>query len=267
MIDVSVIIPTINRPDLLRRALLSVVQQRGGILIESIVADDGDPSQAGRVREVTEQGKGVYLSTGGYRGGGYARNLGIEQAKGNLIAFLDDDDAWAEDKILRQSALMVDQSVAMSYTGMFITDRKGRRRYSFRKPRFEDHYRSIVRNNFIGTTSTVMVRRSALREIGGFDPDLTALQDYDLYIRLLRRFRTGWIDAPLTIYYDDDATGDKVSGSRERFLAARRLLSEKYRGDEQFALLRKSLRSIVLLKCLRSRRFLIDTLRAFIQGH
>jgi glycosyltransferase involved in cell wall biosynthesis len=261
MMDVSVIIPTRNRTQFLQRALASVRKQQYPGSFECIVIDDGDAAFSGQVRALVDQSGGIYLSTGGNRGGGSARNLGIERAQGELVAFLDDDDTWEETKLARQTGRMADASIAMSYTGMYIIGRNGRRRYSFRKPRFDDQYREIMRHNFIGTTSTVMVRRSALHEIGGFDPLLPALQDYDLYIRLLRRFRTGWVDAPLTSYYAD-AASDKISASRERFYAATKLMSGKYRDDPRFPSLRKSFRSITLLKCVRSRRFLVDSILA-----
>ncbi len=263
--NVSVVIPTRNRQQWLGRALSSIANQKCKSPLEIIVVDDGDPLQNKLVRDLAERYNAIYLSSGGKKGGGYARNIGVEHAKGEFIAFCDDDDEWTEEKLAKQCILMTDSSIAMSYTGMFISKRNGRRRYSFRKPKFEDQYRSILQSNFIGTISTVVVRRSAFVEIGGFDARLPALQDYDLYIRLLRRFRTGWIEEPLTIYYEDNTEGDKVSGSRERFVIARRLFSEKYGGDDQFGLLRKSLQWIVLLKCFRSRRFLKDTIRAILR--
>jgi hypothetical protein len=191
--------------------------------------------------------------------------MGIDATDGRYVAFLDDDDAWVDGKLSRQCEIMKDQTVGLCYTGMWIVTSGGRRRYSFRKPHWDDHFRSIMRRNFIGTTSTVMVRRSALESSGGFDPALPQLQDYDLYIRLLRRFRCGWTTEACTLYYDRDS-GDKVSADRDRFFATVRLMKEKYRDDPQYALLRASFSSILLLKCVRSRRFLLATLRSLFTG-
>lgn len=265
MTDISIIIPTRNRPVELRRALESVRMQKGTLSLECIVVDDGDENRAGEVRKLAGTYEARCFSTGGGRGGGYARNIGIDESDGCCVAFLDDDDAWMEDKLSRQYEAMRDGTIGMSYTGMWIVGPGGGRRYSFRKPGSDDHYRAIMRKNFIGTTSTVMVRKSALETVGGFDPALPQLQDYDLYLRLLKRFRCGWLPEPLTLYYDRD-TGDKVSADRERFLAAVRLLAEKYRKDEYFPLLRAGFRSILLLKCIRSRRFLFATLRSLFPG-
>lgn len=263
MVDVSIIIPTRNRPHLLRRALVSVVAQSGNPSFECIVIDDGDPLQAQRVKSVLQEFYCIGLSTGGGRGGSYARNLGIDQAKGDLVAFLDDDDTWEPTKLLRQVSLMRDRSFGLSYTAITVVSPNGHERCSFRTPRYSDQYRSIMSGNFIGTTSTVMVRRDALLGVGRFDETLPALQDYDLYIRLLSRYRTGWINEPLTRYHDE-ISHDKVSASRERFIAARNILSIKYSNDPAVPRLRKSLRFIELLKCIRSRRFLMETVRFWL---
>jgi GT2 family glycosyltransferase len=266
MLDVSVIIPTRNRPDTLLRALSSVTSQTAALTCECIVVDDGDEAHSAPVRAAAETGNAVYLSTGGNRGGSYARNLGIDKAQGTLVAFLDDDDVWDREKLAVQSVHMADSSIAMSYTGAAVVNRKGQCRYTFRIPEDVDQYRAIMRKNFVGSTSTVMVRRNALLEIGGFDVALPALQDYDLSIRLLRRYRTGWLPQALTVYHDDDTARDKVSGSRARFIEARKYLTRKYREDQYATMLRTSLRRIELMKCVRSRRFLFDTFRTLLRG-
>jgi len=197
-------------------------------------------------------------------GGGAARICGIERAAGAMIAFLDDDDTWEEGKLQRQLEQLHDSSIVMSYTGINIVTENGRRRYSFRKPRYDDQYRSMLKGNFIGTTSSIMVRRKVVQEIGGFDASLPALQDYDLYLRVLKRFRTGWIDEPLTVYYAH-ATDNKVSTSRDRFLGAVAILSRKYRDCPERYILHKTFRTIALLKCVRSRRFLFDYMKSLFK--
>jgi glycosyltransferase involved in cell wall biosynthesis len=266
MPDITIIIPTRNRPDLLVGALSSVVRQTGPLTRECIVVDDGDPARSAGIREAVGNENARYLATGGNRGGSFARNLGIEKARGALVAFLDDDDVWEPEKLAAQSAFMADRSIAMSYTGATVVSGKGGRRYTFREPREKDQYRAIMRKNFVGSTSTVMVRREALQEIGGFDTALPALQDYDLCIRLLRQYRTGWLPQALTIYHDDDTAGDKVSGSRRRFIEARGYLIRKYRDDPYATMLQNTLQRIEILKCIRSRRFLFATLREIMRG-
>ena len=178
MTDISVVIPTHNRLRFLKRAVESVLQQKEIAGIELIVVDDGTSEQMDTIRKFVEEQGGCYLFTGGEKGGGVARNLGIERANGDLIAFLDDDDAWDAMKLARQLPQFSDTSVGLCYTGISIIGTNGRHRYSFRKPRYNDHYRSILKGNFIGTTSSLVVRRTVLETTGGFDPVLPQLQDY-----------------------------------------------------------------------------------------
>ncbi len=264
MADVSVVIPTRNRVHLLTRSLSSVAGQRPSAPTECIVVDDGDPSASYRIREEAERFGAIYLSTGGGRGGGFARNLGISNCREDIVAFLDDDDEWEPSKIALQLPCMENPSTGMSYTAITIVSGNGRRRRSFREPSCCDQYRAIMRENFIGTTSSVIARRSVLDEIGGFDTSLPALQDYDLYIRVLKRYRTGWTREALTRYYAAEIDC-KISSSRSGFRTARGLLLEKYRSEPAFRDLRRSFRRIALLKCIRSRRFLLDTVRALLK--
>jgi glycosyltransferase involved in cell wall biosynthesis len=266
MVDVSVVLPTCNRPLLLKRALQSVFTQKTDDVVECIVIDDGNALQSPVIRAIVEETGARYMVTDGGQGGGggKARNTGIRVARGTYVAFLDDDDAWEQDKLARQIRLMKDRSLRISYTGLYIISNRNRRRYSFRSPPDADYYRAIMRRNFIGTTSSVIVSKEALTETGGFDTTLPALQDYDLYIRLLQKKSLEWISDPLTRYYNDE-TVDKISGSRERFHMAVRLLSEKYGGEQYFRLLKRSFFEITILKCVRSRRFLLETICSIVK--
>jgi glycosyltransferase involved in cell wall biosynthesis len=261
MPDVSVIIPTKNRPMLLERAVASVVQQKSTFTHECIIIDDGNTDNAALVMAVAERAGARYFTTaenGERGGGGAARNLGSAHAKGRYIAFLDDDDEWLPGKLEFQLKFMVQTGYSMSYTGITIVDTRGRRRYSFRLPPYENQYRSI------GTTSTLIVSKDSLSACGGFDPSLPALQDYDLYIRLLEHYRTGWLTEPLTTYYTEQ-TSQNTSAGRDRFYAARTCLSKKYANDRYFYLMKRYFLEIFLLKCFRSPQFLSETLRSLVK--
>ena len=258
MVDITAIIPTRDRVEMLKRAVTSASNQ-AAVKAEIIVVDDGEQCLKGSAVYSWLCDHNVrYFYTGGSCGGGFARNLGVEHAQGDLIAFLDDDDRWYESKLQKQRAAMQDEAVGICYTGVHV--QKGDSvRYTLHYPRFEDHYKSIMEKNFIGTTSSVMIRKSILMKIGGFDPALPALQDYDLYIRILQQSRALWIHEPLTIY-NDHTIPDKVSGNRSYYVEAVRYMREKYTGASHYDLLKKSLRKIELLKMFRSRQFLFDSL-------
>lgn len=268
MFDVSVIIPTRNRPELLKRAITSVQKQVGAFSRECIVIDDGPACTMDSIRAIAEEAEAHYLSTGGNGGlgGAVARNRGVAIATGRYIAFLDDDDTWMEDKLQLQLTYMEQCRCPVSYTGMYIINKQGKSRYSFRSPPFDNHFKSIMRRNFIGTTSTVIVEKKGLDDCGGFDAALPALQDYDLYIRLLKKGRVGLIDEPLTSYYTE-LTRNNVSAGRMRFNQAVAILSRKYADEHYYYLLRRYFVEMFLLKCFRSPQFLSETVGSLFGRH
>ncbi|PJA63262.1 MAG: glycosyl transferase, partial [Candidatus Portnoybacteria bacterium CG_4_9_14_3_um_filter_44_9] len=98
MLKVSVIIPTCNRPDLLPRAIKSVLSQIYQDF-EIIVVDDGDKRSAENVVRQFKDNRIKYIKHVERKGGAAARNTGIKAAQGEFIAFLDDDDEWLPKKL------------------------------------------------------------------------------------------------------------------------------------------------------------------------
>lgn len=265
MFNFSVIIPTCNRNQLLKRAVQSVLNQRS-VSLEIIVVDDSTEIDASgsNLQQYLRQFDIIYIKTGGAKGGAYSRNLGLSHARNDIVAFLDDDDQWQPDKLYTQALLMKNTDIALCYTGLSICKQNGSLRYSFRKPDFTDHFRSIMKKNFIGTTSSVVVWRSHLQSVGGFDVSLPALQDYDLYIRLMKQWKACWTPEPLA-WYDDTHSMQKVSGSRQRYLDAMKYMLNKYGGEKYYPLLLKSLKNIEYLKIIRSRQFFLETIRSILR--
>ncbi|NLW32722.1 MAG: glycosyltransferase family 2 protein [Fibrobacter sp.] len=261
---VAVVIPTRNRVQMLKQAVESVYRSTFSDL-EVVVVDDSTISELDYDLENYLKSKGTkYIRSGGNRGGGYCRNLGIQATSSEYIAFLDDDDRWEPSKLEKQILMMKEKNESICYTGINICKNSSKSfRYSFHYPRYKDHYKSIMAKNFIGTTSSVVVTRKIIEKTGGFDVNLQALQDYDLYIRILKRSSVVWINQPLTVYNDNDLP-DKVSSSTEYYKQAASYLKEKYSEDPYWPVLKKSLKNIKLLKMFRSRRFLHNTLRILV---
>ena len=198
---VSVVIPTHNRVELLKNAIESVLKQSYGDF-EIIVVDDG-----------STDGTGGYLKgLGDLRifshrfqkpaGGNSARNKGIDMARGEFVAFLDDDDEWMTDKLEKQMKLFEDESVGLVYTGTEIIYPHYNIRYT-NIPKYRgDLSRSILMTNLIGTTSSVVLRKDVLDKSGMFDEKLKAKQDYDLWIRVCRHCLVDVVEKPLVRYYE-----------------------------------------------------------------
>lgn len=182
---VSVVVPTHNRPEMLARALRSVVSQTYAN-IEVIVVDDHSDRPAKEVVDRIGDARIRCVRNERCVGGSMARNVGMAHAKGQYVAFLDDDDEFSPDKIRRQEEVFASsgvQKLAMVYTGMVVVDDQGRfLRYGRVGPKGNALKEHLLRN--VAPLPTSMVRTSILRELGGFS-DLACGQEYELWLRLL----------------------------------------------------------------------------------
>ncbi len=133
-----------------------------------------------------------------------ARNRGIAESAGPLVAFLDADDRWLPEKLARQvAALARDPGAGLCYTPARFIGPAGER-LAIRKPLRAitgDVFARLVRGNVL-ILASVIVRRSCLDAVGGFDPALAALgcEDWDLWLRIARRWQVTVVDEELTLY-------------------------------------------------------------------
>jgi glycosyltransferase involved in cell wall biosynthesis len=203
---VSVVIPTFDRAEVLGRALRSALAQSFDD-VEVIVVDDasGDDTRQ-RVAELRAPGVRCVVHAR-RRGGGAARNTGIAEARGALVAFLDSDDEWRPHTLARQVECFerAEADVGVVYTGRTVVGDGTEtvwlpRRRGWVLP-------ALLAGNFVGTTSAVMVRRTILQRVGGFDEGLASCQDWDLLIRLARVCRFDGVAEPLVRYHDDPDRG------------------------------------------------------------
>ncbi|MCX6151906.1 MAG: glycosyltransferase family 2 protein [Ignavibacteriales bacterium] len=253
---VSVVIPTRNRCALLERAIQSVLKQSLTNL-EIIVVDDSSSDQTQEIIEKLKDKRLKYFRLEKQSGGAVARNKGISFALGEYIAFLDDDDEWLPEKLQKQvDSLESNPLVGICYTGR-RTIRKGllifglSKKFSFKTAPDNNHFRSIMKDNFIGITSSVMIRRLILIEEKGFDEQLPCFQDYDLYIRILKHWKAKGIDEPLVNYYLEGNT-KHVSLTKKNVSLATKYLLQKYKDEPYIDLLNKALRIINLKKMIKS---------------
>jgi glycosyltransferase involved in cell wall biosynthesis len=163
-------------------------------------------------------------------GGAAARNTGIAAAKGKYLAFLDDDDAWHESKLQRQIEVMQrSPDVGLVYTGVIkIYQDNGRVFRTFVPQHRGDISKILLARNVIGTTSSVMIRRTAMDGVGGFDESFPSCQDWDLYLRLSKHWLVDFVGAPLVDYYLHPVRITRDAASR---IAGRRMILEKYRSE------------------------------------
>ena len=184
---VSIIIPTFNCADFLVEAIRSVLAQTYEHY-EIIVVDDGSTDHT----EAALEQFGNRVSYIGQAPGGpsVARNRGILEARGELIAFLDADDLWRPTKLSRQVEFLNGHPESiLVYTDFTRGPHPGcnndsrLKAYKLRDP--ADPFHALLEENFIATP-TVVVRREVLARSGLFDPMLKGSEDFDLWLRLAK---------------------------------------------------------------------------------
>lgn len=202
---VSVVVPTYDRPEMVRRAARSVAAQTYSP-IELVVVDDASPTpiEASALDSASALYDCRLRRHDRNRGGNAARATGIEAASGEYIAFLDDDDTWAPEKTERQVAAFdrVADDVGLVYTGVRQVDADGRTNAT-RSPRIGgDVTKRLLRWNFVGTFSAVMVRRAVFERVGRPDERFPSWQDWEFYLRVSREYRFGAVPEPLVIRHN-----------------------------------------------------------------
>ncbi|WP_342733658.1 glycosyltransferase [Bradyrhizobium sp. B117] len=236
---VSVYIPTRNRRLLLERAIASVRSQTHQD-IEIIVVDDASSDDTHEyLRSMMNIEPRLVVFNQRVAGGApRARNLAIRSARGQFITGLDDDDefrprrieafvnAWGSFASTRTACLFSDSVVTNGSSSAVTTDRRS-----------QVEYRDLFRHNFIG--NQVFCPTSRLVEIGGFDENLPAWQDLDLFMRLLKRYGVAQRTTdPSYIYHVERGLSRismKVESRREAF---ERIVSKNFEeGSEQHQLL------------------------------
>jgi glycosyltransferase involved in cell wall biosynthesis len=200
-IDVSVVVPTRNRAVLAAEAIRSALAQRDVALEVLVVDDASDPETATALDALaTEDSRVRILHLPLRRGVARARNTAIEQARGEHVAFLDDDDLWAPDHVRTHLEVAEREGADMTYGTRLVVDAQ-RRPLRAMLAELPDEMPELLRyGNTVGTPSCVVVRTALLRESGGFEPTLSALADWALWMRLAELGRLAPVGEALMAY-------------------------------------------------------------------
>jgi len=196
---VSVVVATRNYGRFLAGAIRSVLDQTFTNL-EVIVVDDGSTDDTPDVvRPFLADPRVRYLRTDGL-GQSRAKNLGIQQARGPLVAFLDGDDEWLPMKLGRQLPLFADPAVGVVYSRRTLMDAAGRDLPTPPTVLARGYvYDTLLVQNPVCFSSAV-VRKDVFNAVGLFDPNLPLSIDYDLWLRVAPHFAFDYVDEPLVRY-------------------------------------------------------------------
>ena len=225
MMNISVIIPTYNRYEVLKRALNSVYIQTYKPK-EVIVVDDGSSDATSSIIKEFPSVKYFYKKNGGVSS---ARNFGIKKATYDWIAFLDSDDQWHKDK-LQEQMLFHQQNldILISYTNeRWIRDNKEVNLPKKYQKVGGDIFSKCLSHCIIAPSAT-LIHKGLFDKVGAFDESLEICEDYDLYLRVALKYKIGLVDKKLITKYggDIDQLSTKFWGmDRFRVKALENLLS------------------------------------------
>lgn len=185
---ISVVIPCYNQGRFLREALDSV-RAATTRFVEVIVVDDGSTDDTGRVAASTPGTICVRQANAGLAA---ARNRGLEEARGEYVAFLDADDRFAPGGLdVGAAALDAHPECAFVFGRCVMMSADGELMPTPEQPRIlSDHYRELLRHNTIWMPAMALFRTAAVVRAGGFDPTVNASADYRLYLRITRESDT-----------------------------------------------------------------------------
>lgn len=194
---VSVIIPTHNRAGLIRETLDSVLAQTWGDY-EIVVVDDGSEDDTAGV--LAELGGRVIYRRIEHAGAGAARNVGLEMARGEFVAFLDSDDVWDARFMEKMLAALRQASWAgLAYCDYATFDDRGVIQAACLAPNEKIRgslFPKLIERDFL-CTGSLLIRRTCLEQAGRFDPGLAVAHDWDMWLRLAWRNDAEYLDEPL----------------------------------------------------------------------
>lgn len=225
---ISVVIPTYNRAHTLKRALASVGSQTYPAYEVVVVDDCSTDGTESLVRKFS----GIkYLRTQQNSGAGGARNLGVAEARGDWIAFLDSDDIWVCNRLEEQVRYLerdTAESADLVCAGITVQERSGNCAY-YGFP-FEEPPRGWTFNEFQTypfSTPTWLIKKATFTDLGGFDASLPNCEDLDFLAKLLKIAAIVVLRAPLVIKYNQ---ADSIDADLERIEYSYQVLFDRHAG-------------------------------------
>lgn len=197
---VSVVMATFNYGVFIAQAIQSVVDQTYTDW-ELIIIDDGSTDcTPDEVRRFVADPR-IHYYWQKNRGQPQAKNAGIRLARGQLIAFLDADDAWAREKLLKQVMLFDgDPDLGVAYTGRRMMDPNGSISGDPDDQMVRGYVLDVALKRTIPPFSSCVLRRAVFDDVGLFDESIPLAIDYELWLRVAVKYRFDYVDEPLLLY-------------------------------------------------------------------
>lgn len=194
-----------------------------------VVDDNSDPDEAHRIAEFMAQvPNGVLIRSDESIGAPRARNLAAENAKGNVLAFLDSDDWWLPGRLAPHLQGLRHPRYSLSYNRTRLTlpsGKAGPRMLGYPAPKRLSLETAITAWNFVGGSSSVCVARDAFERVGGFDPQMPSCQDWELWHRLAGVGEFLFVPVGSTVM--DIGRHERITTNNDRAWAGHDLMEQK----------------------------------------
>ena len=199
---ISVIIPNFNRSEFIKKAVDSALNQTYKPF-EIIVVDDGSTDNS--IEVLSQYGNSIRVLISPNYGASAARNLGIINATGDIIALLDSDDYWADEKLFLQISEMKATSSDLVYCQGIEIDSNGAKIQDHYSDFSGDCYKFFILNPTISIfplpCSSVIFRKNLVARSGLFDTKFKNFaEDWDFFRRLSEFAKVGKVDKKLVFY-------------------------------------------------------------------
>lgn len=245
--EISVVIPSYNRYDALKRALGSVYSQTLKPK-EVIVIDDGSTDETSQIRNLFPQIRYFCQKNGGVSS---ARNSGIKESACEWVAFLDSDDTWHEDKLAHHAEFHKNfPDIRMSYTNEKWIRDGAEVKMPKKFCKFGGSIFTECLSHCIIAPSSALVHKEIFADVGEFDESLEVCEDYDMWLRVSLENKIGLIDKKLITKYGgaEDQLSNKHWGmDRFRVRALEKLLGLELPKDKKEHVLKTLAQKYTLL--------------------
>lgn len=248
MEKISIILPTYNRAHLLKRAINSVLNQTFKNW-ELLIIDDGSTDNTKNIiNDFSNDNRIKYFYKENSGGPAGPRNMGINEATGEYIAFLDSDDEWLSEKLEKQLSLFNNTNFNIGFVGCNVNIIEKLNDNTLKSSDYKIKYngnilQNILESNFILSCSNVLTKKNILIQNGGFDTQLKYLDDWDMWIKIsMSGYDFDFIKYPLFNYYIHETNITKNFNSYQIFLEKVTILNKyKYFSEDTKKLLKTGL--------------------------
>ena len=221
--------PAFNAERYLGLAIDSILDQTYSS-IEILIVDNA--STDGTARVIKSYGDKVRYLRQDKKGPGAARNRGLEEARGEYIAFLDSDDLWLPDKTERQVKFLAEHpEFGVVYSQYEYIDENGElyaNKFARRCTQTGWVFEDLLRHELGLGIGTMMIRRSSLEKAGNFNEKLITAEDTDFFIRLAKYCQFGHIEGPVARYRSHQESLTKQQGVPRGTFKSLDYLVERY---------------------------------------